>query len=104
MLLDADIEAERLRRSLRRFIKSAWPLVEPGTRYVSNWHIDAISDHLEAISRGEIQRLVINVPPRHMKSLAVSVFWPCWEWISWPERRWLFSSYAATLSVRDSRA
>jgi predicted phage terminase large subunit-like protein len=71
VLLDADIEAERLRRSLSRFIEAAWPLVEPGTRYVSSWHIEAIAEHLEAVSRGEIQRLVINVPPRHMKSLAV---------------------------------
>jgi hypothetical protein len=37
-----------------------------------------------------------------MKSLAVSVFWPCWEWIRWPQRRWLFSSYAESLSIRDS--
>lgn len=37
-----------------------------------------------------------------MKSLAVSVFWPCWEWLTWPERRWLFSSYALSLSIRDS--
>ncbi len=37
-----------------------------------------------------------------MKSLAVSVFWPVWEWIRWPSRRWLFSSYAASLSIRDS--
>jgi hypothetical protein len=37
-----------------------------------------------------------------MKSLLVSVFWPAWEWIRWPERRWLFSSYAASLSIRDS--
>ena len=38
------------------------------------WHV------LEAVSRGEIQNLLINIPPRHMKSLLVSVFWPCWEW------------------------
>lgn len=37
-----------------------------------------------------------------MKSLLVSVFWPAWEWIRWPERRWLFSSYAFSLSMRDS--
>lgn len=102
MLLDADIEAERLRRSLSRFIESAWPLVEPGTRYVSNWHIDAIADRLEAVSRGEIRRLVINVPPRHMKSLAVSVFWPCWLWLRRPEARFLYASYAQLLSTRDS--
>jgi hypothetical protein len=37
-----------------------------------------------------------------MKSLLVAVFWPAWEWIRWPERRWLFSSYGAQLSIRDS--
>ena len=46
--------------------------------------------------------MLINVPPRHMKSLLVSVLWPAWEWIQHPERRWLFSSYAASLSIRDS--
>jgi hypothetical protein len=37
-----------------------------------------------------------------MKSLLVSVLWPAWEWINWPERRWLYSSYGAQLSIRDS--
>src|SRR4051794_10057595 len=90
------------RRSLREFIRHAWNIVEPATEFVPGWHLDAICDHLEAVSKGTLRNLLINIPPRHMKSLAVSVFWPCWEWISWPERRWLFSSYAATLSVRDS--
>ena len=49
-----------------------------------------------------MRNLVINVPPRHAKSLIVSVFWPCWEWTFAPERRWLFASYAAALSIRDS--
>jgi hypothetical protein len=80
----------------------AWHVVEPSTPFVPGWHIDAIIDHLEAISYGHIRKLLINVPPRHMKSLLVSVFWPAWEWIRWPERRWLYSSYASTLSIRDS--
>jgi predicted phage terminase large subunit-like protein len=42
------------------------------------------------------------MPPRHMKSLAVCVFWPCWEWIRHPERRWLFASYSSVLAIRDS--
>jgi predicted phage terminase large subunit-like protein len=37
-----------------------------------------------------------------MKSLTVSVFWPCWEWLERPELRWLFASYAQQLSTRDS--
>jgi hypothetical protein len=54
------------------------------------------------VTRGEIRQLIINVPPRHMKSLLVSVLWPAWEWIQHPERRFLYSSYTASLSLRDS--
>ena len=98
----AKIDRELATRSLREFVEQAWRIVEPSTPFVPGWHIYAIIDHLEAVSRGEIRNLLINVPPRHMKSLLVSVFWPAWEWIRWPERRWLFSSYAFGLSMRDS--
>lgn len=95
-------EAARARLSLSEFIRQAWSVIEPGTPYIHGRHIDAICEHLEAVSRGEIKRLIINMPPRHMKSIAVSVCWPCWEWIERPERRWLFASYAQGLSTRDS--
>ena len=77
-------------------------MIEPGTDYVPGKHINAICMHLEAVTRGDIHNLLINIPPRHMKSLTVSVFWPVWEWITWPHRRWLFASYALSLSIRDS--
>ena len=77
-------------------------MVEPATPYVPGWHIEAICDHLEAVTRGEIRNLLITMPPRHSKSLTVSVFWPTWEWVRHPARRWLFSSYAQSLSIRDS--
>lgn len=94
-------EAEQLAGSLRLFIAAAWPLVEPAT-FISNWHIDAIAEHLEAVTAGDIKDLLITMPPRHSKSLIVSVLWPCWEWISIPSYRWVFASYAFSLSVRDS--
>src|SRR5205823_13778659 len=90
-------------RSLQEFIKQAWIILQPVTPFVPGWHIDALCEHLEAITYGHIRNLLINIPPRHMKSLTVSVFWPCWEWIRWPERRWLCASYAESLSLRDSR-
>ncbi len=78
-------------------------MLEPPSRpYIANWHIDAMAAHLEAISAGHIQKLVINIPPGHMKSLMVSVFWQAWEWTRSPETRWLTASYAQALSVRDS--
>ncbi|MCL4836426.1 MAG: phage terminase large subunit [Thermoanaerobaculia bacterium] len=96
------VQAERLSRRLRAFVDGAWPILEPSTPFKPNWHIDAICDHLEAVTAGEIRRLVINVPPRHMKSLSVAVCWPCWTWTRRPELRWVFASYAQKLSTRDS--
>ena len=49
--------------SLSEFIKQAWHIVEPANPYVGNWHIEFIAHHLEAITNGEITRLLINVPP-----------------------------------------
>jgi hypothetical protein len=88
--------------SLRLFVEVAWPLVEPATVFASNWHIDAICEHLEAMSRGELRRLLINIPPRHMRSLTVSVFWPAWYWTFAPQTRFLSASYGATLAERDA--
>jgi predicted phage terminase large subunit-like protein len=98
----AKVERELATRSFREFVRQAWPIIEPLTPFVPGWHILTIIDHLEAVTRGDIRNLLINVPPRHMKSLLVSVLWPAWEWIQHPERRWLYSSYAASLSIRDS--
>jgi hypothetical protein len=97
-----EIDSELATRHFRDFIRLAWPIVEPATLFVPGWHIDAMAEHLEAVTRGQIRNLLINVPPRHMKSLLVAVFWPAWEWIRHPERRWLYSSYSAQLSIRDS--
>jgi predicted phage terminase large subunit-like protein len=88
--------------SFRYFVSAAWPLVEPATVFAPGWHIDAICDHLQAAARGEIRRLLINMPPRHMKSLAVSVFWPVWLWTWTPHLRFLTASYGANLAERDA--
>jgi hypothetical protein len=66
--------------SLVGFVREAWHVLEPNSVYWHGWHIDAICDHLEAITAGRLNRLLINVPPGMMKSLLVSVFWPAWEW------------------------
>lgn len=97
-----EIDRELCKRSLAYYIKQAWPVVEPGNRYIHGWHIDAISEHLEAATRGEIRNLIINIPPRHMKSLLCCVFWFTWVWTWKPESRWIFSSYGENLSIRDS--
>ncbi|MBT9141986.1 MAG: hypothetical protein DDT29_00379 [Dehalococcoidia bacterium] len=93
---------ELAKQDLSSYIRQAWQIIEPATAYMHNWHIDAMSEHLTAVTQGQIRRLLINIPPRYMKSIMVSVMWPTWTWISHPSRRWLFASYAHSLSVKHS--
>jgi predicted phage terminase large subunit-like protein len=95
------VDDQLAKTCLREFIEQAWRVVEPRS-FVPGWHIDLICDHLEAVFKGEIKRLLINIPPRHMKSLSVSVLWPAWCWLSDPGIRFLAASYAHSLSIRDS--
>jgi len=67
-------------QTLTGFVREAWHVLEPNAVYVPNWHIDAICAHLEAVTDGRVNRLLINVPPGSMKSLLVSVLWQAWEW------------------------
>jgi len=96
------LKAEKARRSLSEYIRQAWHVVEPLAQYTHGWHIDAIAEHLEAVTAFEIRNLIINVPPRHMKSLSVAVFWPTWVWATKPGVQWLFASYGEHLATRDS--
>jgi predicted phage terminase large subunit-like protein len=89
-------------RSLRTYVELAWPILEPQTPFVANWHVDLICEYLEAVTAGDLTRLVINVPPRYMKSLLVSVLWPTWEWLQAPAMRWLFVSYSESLATKHS--
>lgn len=100
----SDIERELVEiHGLSMFIRLGWHTIEGSeATYRSNWHIDAVCEHLEAVSLGHIKRLGINIPPRHMKSISTAVMWPAWDWIKTPWRRFMFASYAHNLSIRDS--
>ncbi len=99
--LELEIAGDLARDSLYEFTKLMWRVIDPAP-FKNAWHIKAICDHLEAVTRGDIQNLLINVPPGHAKSLITAVMWPAWVWIKNPETKWMFSSYASSLSVRDS--
>jgi hypothetical protein len=65
------------RGSLVEFVKHFWHTLEPKTRkLIEGWPLEAICLHLEAITFGDIKRVLINVPPGFMKSLLTDVFWP----------------------------
>lgn len=94
---------------LAKFIEYAWPNFDPSP-FKMGWPIEAVAEHLEAVTRGEIKRLIINIPPRMGKSSITSVAFPAWTWAqrklsptSGPGVRFLFASYAQNLVLRDSR-
>ena len=74
----SDVQAEKARRSFHEFVRQPWPILEPATPFVDGIHVCAICQHLQAVSKGRIRNIIINVPPGHAKSLLTGVFWPAW--------------------------
>lgn len=84
------------------FLRMVVATVSPGVKYQHNWHIEAIEAHLHACARGEIRKLIINMPPRMLKSITVSVAWPAWLLGQDAKTRIMVASYAQSLSVKHS--
>ena len=91
-----------LREDLASFIRKVFHTVNPGTNYEHNWHINLIADYLTAVKNGDIKRLIINVPPRSLKSICASVAWPAWLLGHNSANRIMDASYSAVLSVKHS--
>lgn len=104
--IGAQLQRLMCERSLSDYMREAWPILNPATPFLSNWHIDLIADYLFACTLGQLHRLVINMPPKFSKSTLVSVMWPTWAWgpLNQPGTRWMFASYSERVSTRDSLA
>ena len=99
---DKELYKSLAEKSLYHFYRQAWFVVEPGVNFVDNWHIHSLCKHLEATTKGELRNLIINMPPRCSKSIIVAVVFPSWVWVNNPEEKFIYSSYAHSLSIRDS--
>ena len=105
----ARYEAEARARDIQEckdyytFFRRAWRHVDPAP-FTDNWHLGYIAEHLEAVYRGEIKELAINVPPGTGKSKEVSVCFTPWIWLQDPTYKVLSTSYASGLADRDARA
>lgn len=96
-------QAEEWSGSLKLFVKYAWSDgLEMAAKFTPGWHIDAICEHLEAVSAGELLRLAICVPPGSTKSTIASICYPAWEWTRNPKRRHITASYEQRLATRFS--
>lgn len=77
--VEDDLERILAERSLYGFIKQGWKYLDPAP-FVDGWHTQAVCEHLEALCRGDLRHLLINQPPRTMKSITVSVALTPWCW------------------------
>jgi predicted phage terminase large subunit-like protein len=92
------------RCGLLSFVRYFWHVLEPGTPFVDGWPLEAVCEHLEAVTFGEIRKILINIFPGAMKSLLVDVFWPAWEWgpQGLAHLRYVAFSYSASITERDN--
>lgn len=89
--------------NFHEFVKRAWYHMEgPASPFIDGWYVGALCEHLEAVSRFEITKLIINCPPRTTKSSILSVLWPAWWWIQAPNIQFYYSSHSMSLTTRDS--
>lgn len=101
-------DCEYLENNFGAFFEAAWPYID-GSEYQKTWSIDAVCDHLEAVTLGSIKRLLTNIPPRCGKTNAASIAWNAWIWVrsqvsfvSGPQVRFLSGSYNDKLSMMAS--
>lgn len=97
-------QKELCRRSFAYFVRSAWHVIEPSTPYTHGKVIEVMCAVLEAVARGDMRRVVINVPPGTMKSTLVGVMFPAWLWgpCGRPGERFVGVAHEQTLGIRDN--
>lgn len=81
------------------FLQQSFKIIYPEQTYEHNWHVDVLCKHLEAVHRGEIRNLDINIAPRTIKSLLINIVFPSWIWTKQPQKKIITASYAASLSI-----
>jgi len=83
------------------FVRKAFRIVEPGTQMEWSWHLDCLSEHLQAFHAGEIPWLIINQPPRTLKSVLVAQIYPAWAMGLDASHQLIGAAYAHTLAERN---
>ena len=91
-----------LRSNLLSFVRKAFTTVSPGDGFASNWHIEAMCHALSKVATGETRRLIITIPPRHLKSICTSVALPAFILGEDPTRKIICVSYSQELAVKHA--
>lgn len=99
---DARLLRALLRQNFNAFVEKAFATLAPGQDFVPGWHLKAISYQLERVRRGEIRRLIVNLPPRSLKSIMASVAFPAFLLGHDPTQRIICVSYSGDLARKHA--
>lgn len=102
-MLSPDEYAFILRQDLTSFVERAFYEVNPDAKLLRNAHVEVIATKLEACRKGEINRLIVNLPPRHLKSICASVAFPAWYLGHNPAGHVICASYGQELADKMAR-
>jgi predicted phage terminase large subunit-like protein len=100
------VHQQLARKNFYYFLERSFSIINPGEIFSSNWHIAVMADYLSRVAQGKITRLIINVPPRSLKSICASVAFPAWLLGKNPSNKIVVASYNNHLSYKhalDSR-
>jgi len=94
--------ADRLAHDFARFVRRAWRVLQPNRKLRWSWHYDYLCEHLTMVKERKLLRVIVNVPPRTLKSTIVTIMYPVWVWLTEPSHRFMAASYSAELSTEHS--
>ncbi|MGY8682392.1 phage terminase large subunit [Bradyrhizobium sp. UFLA05-153] len=103
MFHERDIFSVLLRTDFHSFVWKCFNTIARDATYVENWHIEALAHQLMLVRQGKMQRLIINMPPRALKSICVSVAYVAWLLGHDPTRRIIVVSYSNELALELHR-
>lgn len=92
-----------LRHDLASFIHRVQQITSPENGYRDNWHIELLADRLQQVLDGRITRLLVTLPPRHLKSICASVAFPAFVLGHQPGKRLICASYSSELAAKHAR-
>jgi hypothetical protein len=91
-----------IKTNFKVFLQKSFYTLHPNTPFINNWHIDLICEYLEALENKEIKRLIINIPPRYLKSFCISVAWSAWLLAQDSTRKIIVASYSMQFAKKLS--
>ena len=92
-----------LNQNLYFFVRKAFEIIHPNAEFIPAWHVEAMCWQLQQVADGKVRRLLITIPPRHLKSICASVAFVAWVLGRDPGKKVMVASYGQNLAVRHAR-